>query len=105
VIIRDANGTDSTHRTVKEGSLIEVVSTADTRQSSKAACEGEKGLSHYPRSARPSRLMEVGTIGLSLLVGMAAAEGILQVTSSEGGLGAARDLSLFARDAKRLIMP
>ena len=40
VRIWDANGTDSIHRTVKEGSLIEVVSTADTRPSSKAAYEG-----------------------------------------------------------------
>jgi hypothetical protein len=38
---------------VKEGSLIEVVSTADTRQSSKAAYEGGEGSESLPKGNKP----------------------------------------------------
>ena len=44
VKIWDANGADSIHRTVRDGSPIEIISSADTRQGSKAPHESWKPL-------------------------------------------------------------
>jgi hypothetical protein len=62
VRIWDANGTDSIHRAVKEGSLIEIVSTVETRQSSKAAYEGWRAL--------PQLLIVLACIAIASLAGV-----------------------------------
>ena len=136
VKIWDANGADSIHRTVRDGSPIEIISSADTRQGSKASHESWKALPqllvalacivfafqggvtviaqkrkawrrkallpNFRRPARPSRLIEMGTVGLSLVIGIALAEGILNIISPDDNLGAARDLN-FIRKGREMV--
>ena len=136
VKIWDANGADSIHRTVRDGSPIEIISSADTRQGSKAPHESWKPLPqllvalacivfafqggvtviaqkrnawrrkallpNFRRPARPSRLIEMGTVGLSLVIGIALAEGILNIISPDDNLRAARDLN-FIRKGREMV--
>ena len=125
VRIWDANGSDSLHKEIVQNGYIEINSTTEVLQSSKAprerwrwlpqlivvlTCpaitlwcglfllqkrrewEQRSSLQSFGARTVLSRWSKAGTVCLSLLIGIASAEMILQVSNYYDALGAAREL-------------